>query len=131
MKARTLIHALSLTVVALCIGLLMMLFLPPVAKSDELEPAGFADAQRAALWKAVSSAKALQGVDQIVIEGPGNGPIMTGWLQKKNWANGSLTYLEKRFWARMDRTCADVKPECFRCVGIWSGNELLAYLGGE
>jgi Na+/H+-dicarboxylate symporter len=52
MKARTLIHALSLTVVALCIGLLMMLFLAPVAKSDELEPAGFADAQRAALWKA-------------------------------------------------------------------------------
>jgi hypothetical protein len=118
MKARTLIHALSLTVVALCVGLLMMIVLSPVAKSDGLEPSGFADAQRAALWKAV-------------IEGPGNGPIMTGWLQKKNWANGSLTYLEKRFWARMDRTCADVKPECFRCVGIWSGNELLAYLGGE
>lgn len=44
MKARTLIHALSLTVVALCIGLLMMLFLSPVAKSEE--PAGFADAQQ-------------------------------------------------------------------------------------
>ena len=129
MKARTLIHALSLTVVVLCIGLLMMLFLAPVAKSEE--PAGFADAQRAALWNAVSTAKALQGVDQIIIEGPGNGPIMTGWLQKKNWSNGTLTYLEKRFWARMDRTCADVNPECFRCVGIWSGNELLAYLGGE
>lgn len=30
--------------------------------------------------------------------------------------------------ARVDRTCSDVRPGCFRVVGIWSGSEMLAYV---
>lgn len=92
------------------------------------EPPGFAEAQRAAFWEAVKTAPKLEGVDQIVIEGDGNGPIMSGWLQKKYWSSGNPTHLERKFWARVDRTCPEIKPSCFRVVGIWSGSELLAYV---
>lgn len=92
------------------------------------EPPGFAEAQRAAFWDAVQSSPKLEGVDQVIIEGDGNAPIMTGWLQKKSWASGQPSHLERRFWARVDRTCPEIKPSCFRVVGIWSGSELLAYV---
>lgn len=95
------------------------------------EPLGFAEAQRAAFWNAVRSAPTLGGVDQIIFEGAANGPIITGWLQKKNWANGENNDLYKRFWSRIDRTCPEIRPECFRVVGIWSGSELLAHVAGE
>lgn len=130
-KIKTLKHVVMLTGAALAIGIAAMVGLASVSRAADPAPAGFAEAQLAALWKAVQASPKLVGVDQITIEGPGTGPVMTGWLQKTNWVDGKLTKLEKRFWSRIDRTCAEIKPECFRPIGIWSGSELLAHLTGE
>jgi hypothetical protein len=92
------------------------------------EPAGFAEAQRTALWNAIQSSPKLVGVDQIVIEGDGTGQTLRGWLMKKNWTSQVPTDLQRPFWARIDRVCADIQPSCFKVVGIWSGSELLAYI---
>jgi hypothetical protein len=91
------------------------------------EPVGFAEAQRTALWNAIQSSPKLVGVDQIVIEGDGTGQTIRGTLMKRNWL-GTPTDFHKPFWARIDRTCADIHPRCFKVVGIWSGSELLAYI---
>lgn len=92
------------------------------------EPQGFAEAQRTALWNAIQSSPKLVDVDQIVIEGDGTGQTVRGWLMKKNWTARVQTDLQRPFWARIDRTCADIHPRCFKVVGIWSGSDLLAYV---
>jgi hypothetical protein len=126
---KALSHVILLAMVALLIGFIAMVAGGSFAKAQE--PAGFAEAQRAAFWKAIQNSPQLVGVDQVVIEGDGNGPIMTGWLQKKSWIDGKLTNLERRFWTRIDRICSEIKPECFRCVGIWSNGQLVAHMTAE
>lgn len=125
MKLKTIVHAMSLAGIAIGLGALVAIGLSRYAKADE--PNGFAEAQRTALWNAIQSSSKLAGVDQIVIEGDGTGQTVRGILMKRNWL-GTPTDFYKPFWARVDRTCADIRPGCFKVVGIWSGSELLAYI---
>jgi hypothetical protein len=130
-KTKTLMHVAMLTGAALAIGVGAAMIGTSISRADELAPAGFAEAQRTALWDAIRKSEQLEGVDQIVIEGAGTGPILTGWLMKRNWAGTDATNLERRFWARVDRTCVEIEPQCFRALGIWSNGVLVAHLTGE
>jgi hypothetical protein len=109
----------------ICLSIFAAMIATPGAHANE---SALAAAQRAALWNAIHVSPKLKGVDQIVIEGDGAGQIVRGVLMKKAWLGPDLTDLQRPFWARIDRTCPDVRPGCFRVVGIWSGNELLAYI---
>lgn len=125
MQMKTIVHALSLTAIALGLGVLAMGIASKIARADE--PQGFAEAQRMALWNAIQASPKLNGVDQIVIEGDGAGQTVRGLLMKRNWL-GEPTKFERPFWARIDRICSDIRPGCFKVVGVWDGSELLAYI---
>lgn len=128
MKLDTIKHVIALTATALALGVVASIALAPFAKAEDA-PVGFAEAQRAALWSAIRTSVQLEGVDQVVIEGAGDGPILTGWLMRRNWT-GAATNLERRFWSRVDRVCVEVRPECFRVIGIWSNGVLVSHLNG-
>lgn len=117
-------------VTALSVGFLAKIILTPFeAKAQDVTPPGFAEAQRDALWRAIRKSPKLTGVDMITVIGPGTGPVLEGWLSKFVEVDGKWIRGEKKFWARIDRTCEGDASECLRCVGVWSGADLLAHMG--
>lgn len=84
-----------------------------------------AELQRELIWQAMASDEQFEGVDQIVIEGEGTGPIVSGWLEKRGLVMREPTDLWRPFWSRIERPCLELEPKCFRLMGMWSRGEKL------
>lgn len=84
-------------------------------------------AQIKSLWNHMATVEDLRAVDQIIFEGPTDGPALMGTFEKRDWSDMTPHMIHsKRFYAVMERTCGMAKPECFKVKSIWSNGVKIA-----